>query len=425
MKRRMIVALGLVAILAVCSDYAWAAAPRTGLVAEYLFEGNAKDTSGRGNHGIVYDAVLTKDRFQRPKAAYAFNGTSSNIRVPNKPSLQLTKSLTIAAWINTAADYAPIVLKGGEVNDIYYGLWVYNGTLDLDPGAITHSGSTEIPLNKWVHVAATWDGTHIKYYVNGKQDPLTYEFTGTISVTYSDLVMGLDYGPSYLKGKLDDVRIYNRALTAEEIDKVYHDHEPVIGAFTATPEAGSAPLDVKFTCRATSPNGAVTQYLWDLNGDGITDSVTTVGTLSHIYTANGTYKTRVRVVDSEGYWVLSDYLPVKIGDGPELAGKVEYYLFNDTTKTITIKARAYNWGNVAAVPFNVAFIVSDNGLGPRIFKTVAVAAGLATGQNTLVSVSNTFAESIYGRTISIVIDREGKVSEVDETNNRLNLFVGP
>lgn len=423
MKRTIVFALSLGAILVLCSSYAWAAAPRKGLVAEYLFEGNASDTSGEGNHGNVYDAVLSKDRFNRPKAAFAFDGTTSYIEVPNNPSLQLTNSLTITAWVQTvSAMDAPIVLKGDGNNWYYFGVW--KGTLDLEFNNNTgHLGSTEIPVGKWVHVAATWDGTNIKHYVNGIQDTATKEFIGTISNTDASLYMGSSF-QTILNGKLDDVRIYNRALTAAEIDAVYHDKDPVISAFIVTPDAGSTPLAVNFECRAKSPNSTISQYLWDVNGDGTTDFVTSVGTLLHTFTTNGTYKPRVRVVDSAGYKANSDYLRVKVANGPELAGKVEYYHFDDTAKSVEMKVRVYNWGNADAAPFKVGFAISDNGIGSTTFKTVPVTGGLTAGQSILLTLSNTFAESIYGRMVGMTIDAGKKVAEVDETNNDLQVFIG-
>ncbi|NLI31255.1 MAG: hypothetical protein GX422_00525 [Deltaproteobacteria bacterium] len=430
MRHIMVIAVGLAVIIAFCNGCACAAAPRNGLVAEYLFEGNARDTSGNGNHGNVQGAVLTKDRFGRSKAAYSFNGSSSYIEISKSKSLNLTQSLTFAAWVNitslTSGGVAVLLCKGTTY--VSYNMYIYQNKLYVGFNNVPiYNGNMDILQNKWIHLAVTWNGTNIKSYINGIMDPNIREFKGTLDVTDENFFLGMDPPGAYeyLHGKLDDVRIYNRALNVEEIYAVYHDKDPVIGSLTATPDAGSAPLALEFTCRATSPNGTISQYLWDVNGDGITDFVTGVGTLLHTYTANRTYKARVTVVDSAGYKALSDYLRVRIGDGPELAGKVEYYEFDDTAKTVKMKVRLYNWGNTAAVPFNVVFSLSDNGIGSKTFRNVRVADGLGAGKNMLVTVRHTFAESVYDRMISIALDGGRKVAEVDETNNGLNLFVGP
>lgn len=193
----------------------------------------------------------------------------------------------------------------------------------------------------------------------------------------------------------------------------------------AFPTAGSAPLTVNFTCRATSPNGTITQYLWDVTGDGIADKITSVGRLSYKYSSNGTYNASVQVLDSAGYTAESGAVKITVGNGPELSGKVEYYQYNDVTRTANIKLRVYNTGNVAAGAFKVKFTVSDNGIGATVFKTLSI-SGLTAGQNMLLDeVSNTFPASIYGRQISIAIDSGKQVAEVDETNNGVKIIIGP
>ena len=83
--------------------------PTNGLVARYLFNGNANDMSGNNNHGIVNGATLTTDRCGNPNSAYNFNG-SSYIRVPHSQSLNNhTNELTISFWVYaTVNDIFPI-----------------------------------------------------------------------------------------------------------------------------------------------------------------------------------------------------------------------------------------------------------------------------------------------------------------------------
>ena len=87
--------------------------PRDGLVGEWLFNGNAADTSGQGNNGQVNGAVLATDRFGNPNSAYSFNGSNAYIQLPNSNSLQIgLKDYTIAAWIKTDTHYAGLVGAG-------------------------------------------------------------------------------------------------------------------------------------------------------------------------------------------------------------------------------------------------------------------------------------------------------------------------
>jgi PKD repeat protein len=430
MKRAAIFAIALAVILACSTLDVWAAAPRRGLVAEYLFDGDAKDTSGNNNDGVVHGAVLIADRFQRAAKAYYFNGKSSYIQVPNSPGLQLDKSLTIAAWVNIFSftgpnsDIAMLVSKAEK--ELSYELFIHNGNLvSALNEKIWNGGSVYVPQKQWHHVAFTWDGSQIKYYLNGVQDPKIINFDETLNVTTHDLYLGRSpFGGAgfdeYLHGKLDDVRIYNRALSAAEIDLVYRDKEPVVSAFTVTQDGGAAPLTADFKCLASSPNGKITKYLWDVNGDGVVDFQTDTGMLSHVYSANGTYSPRVMVVDWGGYKTYSDYLLIKVGDGPELAGRVELYSFDETTNSVSMKLRIYNWGNAPASYFSVIFLIDNN----VAFKNVQVKGGLAAGQNRLLDIKHTFDESIYGRPLSIAIDWGKKVNEVNEMNNGIELFVG-
>lgn len=428
MKRSMAFLMGFAVIMAICSGYADAAAPRNGLVGEWLFEGNSDDTSGNGNNGTVHGATLTGDRFWRPKGAYFFNGSNAWIQVKASGSLNLTGALTIAAWVyikaNDSAGYA-MILSRGESSDPWE-FFCYQNKLGLYLGDPNYfSGTVDVPIGKWVHVAATWDGSKVKFYVNAAKDSTEHDFTGSLGQVAEDLFIGRSpYGDDeHLNGRLDHVRIYNRALTSAEIDDLYHDKEPVISAFTASPDAGSSPLRVDFACRAKSPNGAITNYFWDVDGDGTPNYGNNIPRQSHQYTVNGEYKARVRAVDSSGYWAFSDWVTVRVKDGPELAGKIENYSYDDTTKALTINAKVYNYGNAAAGPFTVVACVSDNGVGSKCFATVKVDS-LPAGQHTAIAFNKNFTDSIHGRLISVVIDPAGKVAKDYAGNNGSQAYIG-
>jgi subtilase family serine protease len=93
------------------------------------------------------------------------------------------------------------------------------------------------------------------------------------------------------------------------------------------------------------------------------------------------------------------------------------------TKTISIKFRVTNSGNVAAGPFKVTFHLSNNGSTPlAAFKEVQV-DGLAVKKNTLLTVDHTFEGSIYGKYILIFIDPDKELPEINETNNGTRIVV--
>lgn len=74
--------------------------PPSGLAAEYRFNGNANETYGLANDGIVTSAVLVADRFGRSNSAYDFHNCA-NVRIPYSPSLAGSDNMTISVWVKT------------------------------------------------------------------------------------------------------------------------------------------------------------------------------------------------------------------------------------------------------------------------------------------------------------------------------------
>lgn len=411
--------LFIAAMLAVCNA-SWGAVPRNGLVGEWLFGGNANDTSGHGNNGVVNGATLTADRFGRPKAAYDFIGTNDNSITtsfvpPNKISLSL--------WYNAASSQLENAgLFSTYSGSNYYG--IYYGTSNTDEWIRTDANDLHFLAgapNKWVHLVVTSSNSKINVYKDGK---LVLSFSG--STTHADSLIFGDsrFNGRYFTGALDDIRLYNRALTSAEIMALYQEYNIAVSAFTATPTAGSSPLEVNFTVRAKSPYGNIVKYLWDVDGDGNADQITEVPELSYTYGANGIYNASVQVADSAGYSGKSGKVKVTVSDGTELNGRMEYFEYDDVTNTVHIKVRVYNTGNLAAGKFNVTFVISDNGKGASTFNTSSVTS-IAVGQNTLLDVTKTFPSSIQGRQINIAIDSARKIKEVDETNNGSKILFVP
>jgi glucose/arabinose dehydrogenase len=195
-----------------------------GLVAAYSFnEGTgsiAVDSSGNGNSGTLGGATwVTSGKYTN---ALVFNGAGSIVTVADSPSLDLTTGMTLEAWVNpsTRGDFWRDVVYKGD-NDIYY----LEGTAPnvIGPGtggtfsSAPLNAPTPIPLNAWSHLAATYDGTTLRMYVNGVQVASRAQ-TGPINKSSGPLTIGGDslYG-QYWNGLIDEVRVYNRALSAAEI----------------------------------------------------------------------------------------------------------------------------------------------------------------------------------------------------------------
>src|SRR5207253_5767275 len=181
------------------------------------------DSSGQGNVGTISGATwTTAGKYGK---ALTFNGTSNWVTVPDANSLDLTTAMTIEAWVNPTAvsGYQEAVLKEAT-GDLAYALYANNGTPAV-PGGVMSSGAAQrtapgtsaIAVNVWTHIATTFDGATLRMFVNGVQTG-TASLSGSINVTTGPLRIGGNaiWG-EYFSGRIDEVRVYNRALTAAEI----------------------------------------------------------------------------------------------------------------------------------------------------------------------------------------------------------------
>jgi hypothetical protein len=132
--------------------------------------------------------------------------------------------MTLSAWIRPTAAQAGWRTILARQTDVYF-LMAGNGTGTLRPdgggtfgGSVSDLGSpTDAPLNAWTHVATTYDGATLRLFVNGTQVS-AQAVTGAVATTTNPLWIGGNqpYG-EYFQGLIDDVRVYNRALTAADI----------------------------------------------------------------------------------------------------------------------------------------------------------------------------------------------------------------
>ena len=206
----------------------------TTLIAFYPFNGNALDESGNGNDGQPQNgASLTTDRFGSADNAYAFDGEDDHIIVPTGSlNLPIAGSLSLAAWVYPESQKTQnIIRKGPVVNGPEAAPFALamSGTGDiifeLRPNAqLTQVRKTGYSLHNWTYIVGTYDGTTMRLYVNGQLEN-SMSTTGTLAQEISPLLIGTRLGlPSdTFEGKIDDVRIYNRALTEDEIRQLYEE----------------------------------------------------------------------------------------------------------------------------------------------------------------------------------------------------------
>lgn len=206
-----------------------------GLVAFYPFEGSVEDASGNNNDGTVYGGVTyTTDRFNNSNQAIHLDGVSGYIKVPNSSSLQSpVNSITLAGWIYVESfpslQIAGILNKTDDPNygqyNLSYQSWSTPSIVfTLGSSGAGLSANSQLNLSQWYFLTAVYDGASQKVYLNG-----SLVSSNTVSITISPdekpLTIGIETPgeTEYFTGKLDDLRIYNVALNAAEIQALYHE----------------------------------------------------------------------------------------------------------------------------------------------------------------------------------------------------------
>jgi hypothetical protein len=187
-----------------------------GLVAFYPFNGNANDESGNGNNGTVNGATLTTDRNGNVNKAYSFDGVNDNI-ITNNITFSNGGDYTISLWVNLALGYQ----NGFPQHYLLSNAILNNGTyLNADTNEHQFSCNSlfsNISIGNWHHYVALKSGSTFTLFIDevniGSNDNCNRLF-----INGNPIFLGsTDINTEYLKGKLDDIRIYNRALSASEV----------------------------------------------------------------------------------------------------------------------------------------------------------------------------------------------------------------
>lgn len=208
--------------------------PTNGLVGWWPFNGNANDESGNGNNGTVNGVTLTSDRFGHADKAYSFDGIDDWIQVENQELFNFNNRFTINAWINTNSNSGTkkIVTKLQTCDDSYI-LQLIDGHVDFELAQgcgnwISYNNSQNIVLNNWHSLTATFDidSALVRLYFDGVLI-LEQSRDFQISSSSANLVFGSFfnndiYPDQFFSGLIDDIGIWNRALTQEEITNLYN-----------------------------------------------------------------------------------------------------------------------------------------------------------------------------------------------------------
>lgn len=305
-----------------------------GLVAYYKMEGDMTDASGNGYDGTFgsgTNAFLDKDRFQLNNTRLFSKGSDGSAEVPaytSSNSALRTSNFTLTFWFRP---------RGGRYNSSDYAL----GTM------VNASGRYQVVFTDNGLQFNTWDATNVQttfttscladgdYYMA----TLTYDGT-TLSAYLNDVLIGqksvsapaigsgaIEIGNPF-EGNIDDIRIYNRAINANEVTALFK--EIIYPEFSVDVQNGVGPLNVSFTSSITS-DVSISSYYWSF-GDGSTSSAANP---THQYDSTGVFHVYLKVTDANGRTryiykrSLISVSPAPVDLASQSIQSAEYFFDND------------------------------------------------------------------------------------------------
>lgn len=298
--------------------------PTTGLMGYWPFHGDAADSSGNNNHGTVYNASLVVDRFGNCNQAYQFDGINDYIIVPNSSYINFTNTsdFTVAFWIKIHQNnFDGIPLSKNQygsfagyqfyvnINNPGYCSYNKHASFYTASGANQDACSDNPIDTNWHFFTGVYDhaSNNSVFYVDAVPQADIGHSVGNMSTT-ANLYFGSNtIGTNKFTGTLDAIRIYNRTLSQNEIDLLFHEPDPgssVIGNYS---------MNDTTICNGdtvTISPGAAASYTWSTGSNTPSITTDTSGKYWVNYTTNdGCLKTdtvQVTVVDSISINLVSD-----------------------------------------------------------------------------------------------------------------------
>jgi hypothetical protein len=208
--------------------------PTNGLVGYWPFNGNANDESGNGNNGTVNGATLTTDRYGNINKAYSFNASNQRIQT-NYPGILGQNARSISLWYLSNTNEGGLLYYGLTSPGARMNIYLYptpsghSPTIDNSNSQVAHNPTTTI--GTWNHLVITYQPSYgtatssFKFYINGALSTgqfFNYNGNQSFNTQLGDM-MWFGGGPGQdLIGKLDDIGMWNRALSDQEITDLYN-----------------------------------------------------------------------------------------------------------------------------------------------------------------------------------------------------------
>lgn len=333
--------------------------------------GEVIDYSGNGNNGTRAGNSTTAT------AKYARGGTFDNsgdyVTVTDSPSLSPTSQVTLAAWVyrNTVSDADGAIGKYySGVNRRSYLLGMNNtyAKVIISSNGTANTaleGVTSIDTGKWYHIAGTYDGTTLKIYVNGQLENST-PLTGGIYDSSDALRIGDgDQGYWPMNGLIDEARVYNRALSGNEVKQLYNFAPGPVGYWKmdeaswnnncstdSTFDSSGSGYNADSCPNSSGPTGGAIGKFGKAGYFDGNDDYTTAGDVLDMGTNDLTISTWVKTTDTLGFIVSKAYDTPYYGLLINNSGKAQMVLDNGSTATTSDSVSAINdnaWHHIEGV----------------------------------------------------------------------------
>ena len=339
----------------------------TGLIAAYGFnEGGgdvAADASGRGHHGSIKGADYVSGRFGR---ALRFDGNNDWVTIADDDELDLRNALTIEAWVNPdrLSYWRTVVIKERSESQAYA---LYASEDSPEPSGYVNIGGdykgvrgSRLPIGVWSHVAMTYNGSVLRFYVNGVEVSRR-SVTGRLVSSGGPLrIGGNSIWGEFFDGMIDEVRVYGVAITPAEIMRdmhtpVAHEAQPPV-VRVVSPLNGDVVSGTPRIMVDASDNVAVASVQIEVDGKVVSGSLANAPYSARLDAANGTHTIRAIARDTAGNMSASDTITVRVANR-----RVADYRFNEGSGRAVVDASGL--GNHGTTTFSGVTRVFDGERG--------------------------------------------------------------
>jgi len=277
------------------------------LVAHYPFNGSAYDESGNGNIGVVEGATLITDRFGNEESAYSFDG-NSRIDIVSSGTLNIENELTISVWIKLSSFPANDVIIVGKSN--YYTKTNYilrlrgDGRLQFEYKINSYASIAPIILDKWNHLGVVYNYEGVaKIFINGEEVIISDQGNSPSGVVISPLTIGYSSrGAEYFDGNIDDVMIFDKALSSDDISELFNQQTLGVSVFKQKNlDCFYVSDNVLFFRNTQDLNRVKNISVLNLLGQKVFETKEIISKIEFSYLPKGTYVLEINIKDGQAF----------------------------------------------------------------------------------------------------------------------------